>query len=70
VLINLIFSKLAEKESQRKIQQSMVRMQRFQQREQRREKNLRILLLNHQPQMLSMIKKWLHQAQMLSMTKK
>jgi hypothetical protein len=60
VLINLIFSKLAEKESQRKIQQSMVRMQRFQQREQRREKNLRILLLNHQPQMLSMIKKWLH----------
>jgi hypothetical protein len=60
VLINLIFFKLAEKESQIKIQQSMVRMQRFQQREQRREKNLRILLLNHQPQMLSMIKKWLH----------
>ena len=45
-------------------------MQRSQQREQRRERNLRILLLNHQPQMLSMIKKWLHQAQMLSMTKK
>ena len=46
-----------------------MKMQRSQQREQRREENLRILLLNHQPQMLSMIKKWLH-AQMLSMTKK
>ena len=45
-------------------------MQRSQQREQRRERNLRILLLNHQPQMLSMIKKYLHQTQMLSMTKK
>jgi hypothetical protein len=44
--LNTFLSKLAGKESQGKIQQSMVIMQKSQQREQRREVNLRILLLN------------------------
>jgi hypothetical protein len=65
--LNILLSKLAGKESQGKIQQSMARMQKSQQREQRREGNLRILLLNQQPQMLSMTKKWHHQPQMICM---